>query len=78
MKVTYFKKTTQCMQSGTIHDTMFGSVNSPIFTSSAFGYLDRKSLAYPRYFNTPNQKAVVEMLCALESAENCFLVIKSI
>jgi cystathionine beta-lyase len=25
---------------------------------------------YPRYFNTPNQKAIIEKLCALENAEN--------
>lgn len=64
------KKATQCVHSGTINDTQFDGVNSPIFTSSAFGYLDRKSLAYPRYFNTPNQIAVVQKVCALESAED--------
>ncbi len=64
------RKATQCVHSGTIDDTLFNGVNSPIFTSSAFGYLDKKVLAYPRYFNTPNQMAVVEKVCALESAED--------
>lgn len=64
------KKETQCVHSGTIHDSMFDSVNSPVFTSSAFGYLDRETVAYPRYFNTPNQGAVVEKVCALEGAED--------
>lgn len=64
------KKETQCVHSGAIHDRMFDSVNSPVFTSSAFGYLDRETVAYPRYFNTPNQQAVVEKVCALEGAED--------
>ncbi len=64
------RKETQCVHSGTIKDTMSGGVNSPIFTSSAFGYLDREEVAYPRYFNTPNQRAVVEKVCALEGAED--------
>ena len=64
------RKETQCVHGGAIKDTMTGGVNSPIFTSSAFNYLDREHVAYPRYFNTPNQKAVVEKVCALEGAED--------
>jgi O-acetylhomoserine/O-acetylserine sulfhydrylase-like pyridoxal-dependent enzyme len=47
------RKETQCVHSGTIKDTMSGGVNSPIFTSSAFEYLDRELVAYPRYMNYP-------------------------
>jgi cystathionine beta-lyase len=64
------KKETQCVHSGTIRDKITGGVNSPIFTSSAFDYLDREQIAYPRYFNTPNQGAVVEKVSALEGAED--------
>jgi cystathionine beta-lyase/cystathionine gamma-synthase len=64
------RKETQCVHSGSIDDALTGGVNSPIFTSSAFGYLDRTSVSYPRYFNTPNQNAVVEKVCALEGAED--------
>jgi cystathionine beta-lyase/cystathionine gamma-synthase len=64
------RKETQCVHSGAIKDTMHGGVNSPIFTSTAFNYLDRKHVAYPRYFNTPNQNAVVAKICALEGAED--------
>jgi cystathionine beta-lyase len=64
------RKETQCVHSGTIKDTVSGGVNSPIFTSSAFEYLDRELVAYPRYFNTPNQTAVVKKVCALEGAED--------
>lgn len=62
------KKETQCVHSGAIEDIVNGEVNSPIFTSSAFGYLGREHVSYPRYFNTPNQKAVVAKVCALEGA----------
>lgn len=64
------RKETQCVHSGTIKDTMSGGVNSPIFTSTAFDYINRDHLAYPRYFNTANQNAVVEKVCALECAED--------
>lgn len=64
------RKETQCVHSGAIKDTMSGGVNSPVFTSTAFNYLDEVHVMYPRYFNTPNQNAVVEKVCALEGAED--------
>ncbi len=64
------KKETICVHSGTIDDDQAGGLNSPIYTSSAFNYLDREETHYPRYFNTPNQRAVVEKLCALEGAQD--------
>lgn len=62
------KKDTQCVHCGTYRDDMTQGVNTPIFTSSSFGYLDVPENVYPRYFNTPNQQAVVNKLCALENA----------
>ncbi|HTG01695.1 MAG TPA: aminotransferase class I/II-fold pyridoxal phosphate-dependent enzyme [Nitrospirota bacterium] len=64
------RKETQCVHSGSLDDAVHGGVNSPIYTSSAFNYLERSPVSYPRYFNTPNQKAVVEKVCALEGAED--------
>lgn len=64
------KKETQCVHSGTYHDKETGGINSPIFTSSSFEYLDQVENVYPRYFNTPNQNTVVRKLCALEEAED--------
>ena len=64
------RKETQCVHSGAIKDTASGGVNSPVFTSTAFNYLDREHAMYPRYFNTPNQNAVVAKVCALEGAED--------
>lgn len=64
------KKHTQCVHSGTYKDKASRGVNTPVFTSSSFEYLDMPDNVYPRYFNTPNQKAVIEKLCALENAED--------
>jgi cystathionine beta-lyase len=64
------KKDTQCVHSGTYVDPETGGINTPIFTSSSFEYLDVPENVYPRYFNTPNQKTVIDKLCALENAED--------
>lgn len=63
------KKDTQCVHSGAYSDRATRGVTTPIFTSSSYEYLDASENVYPRYFNTPNQNAVVEKLCALENAE---------
>jgi cystathionine beta-lyase len=64
---------TRCVHSGAIADDMTCGLNSPIFTSSSFRYMDTAENVYPRYFNTPNQNAVVAKLCALENAETGLL-----
>lgn len=64
------KKDTQCVHSGSYRDSVTRGVNTPIFTSSAYDYLDRDDCPYPRYFNTPNQDAVIRKICALEGAED--------
>ncbi len=64
------QKETLCIHSGTYHDGATRGVNTPIFVSSSFEYLEREDCPYPRYFNTPNQAAVVAKLSALEGAED--------
>jgi len=64
------KKQTQCVHSGTYSDPGTKGVNTPIFTSSSFEYMGLNENVYPRYNNTPNQKAVIDKLCALENAED--------
>ncbi len=64
------KKDTQCVHSGTFVDPETKGLNTPIYTSSSFEYLDAPENVYPRYFNTPNQKSIIEKLCALENAED--------
>jgi len=63
------KKETQCVHSGTYQDKAERGINTPIFTSTAFDYVGRTGTPYPRYFNTPNQHAVVQKICVLEGAE---------
>lgn len=62
-------KETQCVHSGGLPDPATGGINSPIYPSTASEYLDRQAFPYPRYFNTPNQAAVVGKVAALEGAE---------
>jgi cystathionine beta-lyase/cystathionine gamma-synthase len=64
------KKDTQCVHSGTFKDPDTRGVNTPIFTSSSFQYLEAAETFYPRYFNTPNQLAAINKLRALENAED--------
>lgn len=64
------QKNTQCVHSGSHADPRTGGLNTPIYPSSVFKYLDMAENTYPRYFNTPNQRAVVAKLCALEGAED--------
>jgi cystathionine beta-lyase/cystathionine gamma-synthase len=67
------RKDTQCVHSGTHKDRDTRGLNTPIFTSSSFEYLDTPENVYPRYFNTPNQKSIVRKLCDLENAEDGLL-----
>jgi cystathionine beta-lyase/cystathionine gamma-synthase len=67
------RQETICVHSGKYRDQATRGTNTPIFTSSAYEYLDREETVYPRYFNTPNQEAVVKKLCALEGAEDGLL-----
>ena len=61
---------TKCVHSGGGTDTITGGINTPIFPSSAHDYLDTDHPTYPRYFNTFNQKVLVEKMCELEGAED--------
>lgn len=67
MKCNY--KDTVCVHGGE-RENQFGSVNTPIYTSTAFNYLDTEERLYPRYFNTPNQQVLIDKLSMLENAES--------
>jgi len=64
------KKETMCVHSGTYVDPNTRGINTPIFTSSAYSYIDSGKQPYPRYFNTPNQEVIVLKMCDLEGAED--------
>ena len=63
-------KETLCVHEGTLHSKEQPGVNTPIYTSTSFGYLDTDARTYPRYFNTPNQDSIIKKLTALESGED--------
>lgn len=62
-------KSTQCVHSGSIIDPITRGAVTPIYPSTAYDYIDVDIHAYPRYFNTPNQRVVAEKLAALENGE---------
>ncbi len=64
------KKDTQCVHSGTYADPETKGIGTPIFPSSSYEYLDLEENVSPRYYNTPNQRALIKKLCALENAED--------
>lgn len=64
-------KLTQSVHVGSVGDPLFGGLVNPIYTSSAYDY--DTLVRYPRYFNTPNQTAVVKKIAALENAEDGLL-----
>lgn len=68
MKISSVSKLTQSVHAGSVGDPLYGGLVNPIYTSSAYDY--ETEVRYPRYFNTPNQKAVVEKMVALEKGED--------
>ena len=62
------KKETVAVHAGTQFDQQTKGTNSPIYTSTAIGYLDSE-ITYPRYFNTKNQFAIASKIASLENAE---------
>ncbi len=64
-----YSPATLCVHEGQMEDEYRG-INTPVFTSTAYGYLDTEDRLYPRYFNIPNQQVIIQKLAALEKAEN--------
>src|SRR5690606_9463892 len=69
MDKSSLSKLTLSVHAGSIGDSRFKGIATPIFPASAYDYEDTDVTRYPRYFNTPNQKAAAEKLAALENAE---------
>lgn len=67
MKNKHSKLTTS-VHAGSKGDPLHGGIVNPIYPSSAYDY--DELVRYPRYYNTPNQLAVVEKITALENAED--------
>ena len=68
------KNSTLAVHAGTRHDPEFPGVNSPVYVSTSYPYLDTEERIYPRYFNTPNQQVLAEKLNALEGTDDALLL----
>ena len=64
---------TKCVHSGELIDDRFKSATSPLFPSTAYDFVDVEDDKYPRYFNTPNQKALSKKIADLENCESALL-----
>jgi cystathionine beta-lyase/cystathionine gamma-synthase len=65
---------TRCVHAGTLKDDMHRGINSPIHTSTSYAFIDRPDTVYPRYLNTPNEKAVAEKIASLEQTESALVL----
>ena len=66
-KTSDFK--TLCVHAGELKDTKHGGAISPLYASTSYVYNDTDIKQYPRYFNTPNQRGLVEKIAAIEGAD---------
>ena len=60
---------TSCVHAGTIIDKKSQGSNTPIHTSTSYGYLDIEDVVYPRYFNIPNAESLGIKISELEHGE---------
>ena len=71
--MNHFAKETLSVHQGTIIDREDEGANSPVYTSTSYGYLNKETPMYPRYFNTRNQQSVANKISALENGENALV-----
>ncbi|CAM2059993.1 Cystathionine gamma-lyase [Desulfovibrionales bacterium] len=68
--------TTTCVHAGTVHDSISGGVNTPIYPSTSFRKLEKNgsSYCYPRYMNVPTQLAAANKVATLEGSKDAIVV----
>ncbi len=64
---------TICTHAGELVDEQFKGAISPLYMSTSYAFTDVDIKRYPRYFNTPNQKALAVKIAALEHAEDALI-----
>ena len=64
---------TRCVHAGTIQDKVEKGIKSPVYTSTSFEYIDQQETIYPRYLNTPNERAVAEKIASLEHTDSALV-----
>jgi len=67
-------KATDCVHAGKFIDPITKGMVTPIYPSTSYDYINTEIQAYPRYFNTPNQKVVSEKLAILEHGETAMVL----
>jgi cysteine-S-conjugate beta-lyase len=67
------KFATRCVHTGTIRDEINKGINSPVYTSTSYEFIGLTETVYPRYLNTPNEKAVAEKIASLEETEKALV-----
>ena len=60
---------TLCTHAGELKDTLYKGAVSPLYMSTSYAFEDVELKRYPRYFNTPNQRALAQKMAALEHGE---------
>lgn len=66
-------KLTQSVHAGSPGDSLHKGTVNPIFPASAYDYEGTGETQYPRYFNTPNQRAVAQKMAVLENGEDALV-----
>ncbi|NNL02090.1 MAG: aminotransferase class I/II-fold pyridoxal phosphate-dependent enzyme [Eudoraea sp.] len=64
---------TICTHVGELKDKEYKGAVSPLYMSTSYAFEDVDVKRYPRYFNTPNQKALSQKIAALEHAEEAMI-----
>jgi cystathionine beta-lyase len=64
---------TICTHVGELKDNEYKGSVSPLYMSTSYAFDDVDIKRYPRYFNTPNQKALSQKIAALEHAEDAMI-----
>ena len=73
MKDNYKGINTICTHVGELKDKEYKGAVSPLYMSTSYAFEDVDVKRYPRYFNTPNQKALSQKIAALEHAEDAMI-----
>ena len=64
---------TICTHVGELKDNEYKGAVSPLYMSTSYAFEDVDVKRYPRYFNTPNQKALSQKIAALEHAQDAMI-----
>ncbi|GAB2771507.1 trans-sulfuration enzyme family protein [Salinimicrobium soli] len=64
---------TLCTHAGELEDKEYKGAVSPLYMATSYAFEDVEVKRYPRYFNTPNQKALAKKLAMLEHGEDALI-----